>query len=98
MTNHFNKCFEIPQYSLDMVNRLQNSKSANVYLLQRIEKNICDILPRFTEADFGGSADLLLTIFEFLKTTFVKNIVTLGNNFVTFGNNIVTFSNCVKIL
>ena len=32
-----------------------HGESANVYSLQRIEKNICDILRRFTKADFGGT-------------------------------------------
>ena len=60
-----------------MVNRLQKGKSANVYLLQSTEKNICDILHRFTESSgFGGSADALSTKFDFSKRTFRNNIVT----------------------
>ena len=49
LTNHFSECFKMQQQY--MVNRLQKGKSANVYLLQSTEKNICDILHRFTEAE-----------------------------------------------
>ena len=51
--------------------------ATNKHLLQSFaEKNICDILHRFTESVFGGSADALSTIFDFLKRTFRNNIVT----------------------